>query len=117
MDCQKPGLLYALGMGFGNKLKTARNAKDLSGEELGRQLGVSKATISHWENERYQPDLEQLKGLCNELEVSADWFLDREHIELPADALREAVLYSRLSPEDKRKWRTLRLTMFAKVES
>jgi transcriptional regulator with XRE-family HTH domain len=107
------GGLYAESMGFGDRLREARNAKELSGEELGRRLALSKASISHWENERYQPNLEQLKALCAELDVTADWLLERPGLELSADAIQEAMAYEALSPENRRKWRAMRHAIFS----
>jgi transcriptional regulator with XRE-family HTH domain len=100
-------------MGFGDRLRQARNAKELSGEELGRRLALSKASISHWEKERYEPNLGQLRALCDELGVSADWLLERPGMDLSAEAIQEAMAYEALSLENRRKWRALRHTMFS----
>jgi transcriptional regulator with XRE-family HTH domain len=100
-------------MGFPDRLKEARSATDLNGQALGNLLGVSKSTISHWENGRYEPSLAQLTALCEVLKVSADWLLEREKVKLSAEALQEAQHYEQLGPEEKRKWRTMRLTMFS----
>jgi transcriptional regulator with XRE-family HTH domain len=102
-------------MGFGDRLRQARNAAKLNGDTLGSRLGVSKQTISHWENGRYEPSLEQLLGLCAELGVSADWLLGLDNQALSADAVQEARVFDALSAEDKRRWRTIRTTMFATV--
>lgn len=109
------GLSYALPMGFKERLREARAAQTpaLSGEALGAKLAVSKATISHWENGRYEPSLEQLKALCDQLQVSADWLLDRDRADLSAEAIQEARAFEALSVEDRRKWRAMRRTMFA----
>lgn len=100
-------------MGFGDRLREARKGKKLTGEELGRRVGMTKAGISHWENERYEPNLAQLAALTVELGVTSDWLLGREHPNLSADALKEALAYEALSPDDRRRWRTLRTTMFS----
>lgn len=100
-------------MGFKERLREARNARGLSGEALGKTLAVSKATISHWENGRYEPSLEQLKALCAELGVTSDWLLEREPRTISAEAVQEAQAFEALSIEDRRKWRAMRRTMFA----
>jgi transcriptional regulator with XRE-family HTH domain len=114
-DCYNAAELYARCMGFGKQLKKAREAQGLTGEFLGSQLGVSKQTISHWENGRYEPGVEQLRGLCNVLKVSADWLLEREPLalNLPPDALEEARAYAALRPDDRRKWKLMRKAMFS----
>lgn len=103
---------YALPMGFKDRLREAREAKGLKGEALGSKLAVSKATISHWENGRYEPNIEQMKALCAELQVTADWLLERDPLKLSAEALQEAQAYEALPADERRKWRALRLTMF-----
>lgn len=100
-------------MGFKDRLREARTERGLSGEALGTKLAVSKATISHWENGRYEPSLAQLKALCDELRVTSDWLLDREESRFSAEAVQEARAFEALSPEDRRKWRAMRRTMFA----
>lgn len=40
-----------------NKLKTIREAKELSQEVLGERLGVSRQTINAIEREKYDPSL------------------------------------------------------------
>jgi transcriptional regulator with XRE-family HTH domain len=100
-------------MGFKDRLREARTARGLSGEALGTKLAVSKATISHWENGRYEPSIEQMKALCDELRVSADWLLERAEGNFSAEALQEAQAFEALSAEDRRKWRAMRRTIFA----
>lgn len=117
-DAKRPSgnkveLPYASRMGFKERLKQAREAAELTGTALGAKLAVSKATISHWENGRYEPNLAQLTALCDQLEVSADWLLGRETSALSAEALKEARAYQGLSDDARRKWRAMRLTMFS----
>jgi transcriptional regulator with XRE-family HTH domain len=112
-DCYNVAQLYADWMGLGERLRKAREAQGLTGEFLGSQLGVSKQTISHWENGRYEPGVEQLRGLCNVLKVSADWLLERESLDLPPDAVEEARAYLALSLDDRRKWKLMRKAMFS----
>lgn len=108
-------LPYAPWMGFKERLREARNAAGLSGQALGAKLAVSKATVSHWENGRYEPSIAQLKALCDELGVSADWLMERSVLALSAEALAEARAYEAMPAEDRRKWRAMRLTMFSTV--
>jgi transcriptional regulator with XRE-family HTH domain len=60
-------------MGFGDRLKFAREAKGLSGDALGKFVGVKRATISHWEVERYAPGLHQLIALSKAVGVNMHW--------------------------------------------
>lgn len=103
-------------MGFGERLKAARKAKRLSGEALGKAIAdrlgldapISKQTISHWENGRYQPNIEQLTCLCTLLGVSADHLLlDADQMGADPtlqDFIRE---YTKMSPEQKAVWKPI----------
>lgn len=110
---------YALEVSFGKRLAEARNAIGLSQEALGRavaeKLGEApsekskKQGISHWEKDRFQPNLEQLGALCEVLGCTADYLLLGKTPEnLPIEAINEARFFNRLSPAGKRKWKTLR---------
>lgn len=49
---------------FGQQLTQARKDAGLRQEQLASLLNVSRATISHWENDHTQPSLDQLQRLC-----------------------------------------------------
>lgn len=86
-------------MGFGKRLQEARKAAGLSGEELGKRCGnVSKQLISHWEHERYAPDVNQLVMLCRALSVSADWLVFDAFQARSAEAERKAALFDASHP-------------------
>lgn len=52
-------------------------------EEYGAKFGVSRQTVSSWENERSLPDLQMLIDICNTYHVSLDKLLneDKEFVE------------------------------------
>lgn len=60
------------------KLRTARN---MSQVELARKLGVTKQSVSNWENDNIQPSIEMLVKLSKCLSVSTDYLLDLETTE------------------------------------
>jgi DNA-binding XRE family transcriptional regulator len=62
---------------FGMRLKGARLAAGLTQAALGECDGVGalKASISSWESGRYEPNLSQLRAICERLNVSADELL------------------------------------------
>ena len=43
--------------GISEKLKQARLLENLTQEELAEKIGVSRQTISNWENARSYPDI------------------------------------------------------------
>ena len=44
-------------------IKRLRNAKGLSQEQLAAELNISRQAVSHWENDRTQPDIDMLEKL------------------------------------------------------
>ena len=59
-------------MTFGEKVRSCRQEKGLTQENLGERLGVSSQAVSKWENNESYPDAELLLPLANELDVSLD---------------------------------------------
>lgn len=65
-------------MTVGEKLKNARNEAELTQEQLAEKLGVSRQTISSWENERSYPDIVNLIELSDLYQLSLDELLKKE---------------------------------------
>lgn len=59
-------------MTFGARLRAARQALNLTQEDLGVILGVSGATVSRWESGRDSPTFSLLPELSRRLLVSLD---------------------------------------------
>lgn len=59
-------------MKFNEKLLELRKKKGLSQEELGRELNVSRQTISKWESGQSYPDFEKLVLLSDFFELTLD---------------------------------------------
>ena len=70
-------------MNFNEKLIDLRKSKHLSQEELGHELGVSRQTISNWENEKSFPDIVSVIRLSSLYGISLDQLLkgDEEMME------------------------------------
>lgn len=62
-------------MKLGQKLKEARLKAGLKQEDLAKQLGVSRQTVSSWENDRSYPDLGSAVKLSNLYGTSLDELL------------------------------------------
>ena len=54
------------------RLKSARAAKDLSQEELARDVGVSRQTISAIEKGDYNPTIRLCVKICRRLDRTLD---------------------------------------------
>jgi len=65
-------------MSLGENIYQLRKKKNISQEQLGEQIGVTRQTISHWELEETAPNPEQLKRLSGAFGVSIDCLLDNE---------------------------------------
>lgn len=62
-------------MNIGQQLKSARNKKKLTQEQLSEQIGISRQSISNWENSKSYPDIESLIKLSNIYDLSLDVLL------------------------------------------
>ena len=64
---------------IGNKLNRARTKANLTQEQVAEALGVSRQTISNWENEKTYPDIKSVVALSDLYGVSLDYLLkDKE---------------------------------------
>ncbi len=60
---------------IGTKLKALRQQNHLSQEKLAEELGVSRNTVSKWESDVCDPDIENLKALCQYFHCDVAYFL------------------------------------------
>jgi len=64
---------------IGERIRKLRTSRELSQEQLGREMGVPTNTISRWETTTYRPDVEALDRLARFFGVSIlEFFPDRE---------------------------------------
>lgn len=57
------------------KIRELRLARNLSQVELAKILGVSKQSVSNWENDNIQPSVEMLVKISSVFSVSTDYLL------------------------------------------
>lgn len=94
--------------GFGERLKTLLEERDMTQVELSRLLHLGKSTISQYISGARNPDIETLKAVAEFFSVSTDFLLGRSSVRWPA-AFREPDLglvvdrAAELPPEDRRK--------------
>lgn len=60
------------------KIKELRLMNGYNQVELAKRLGLTKQTISNWENNNIQPSIEMLEALADLFSVSTDYLLGRE---------------------------------------
>ena len=63
---------------FGNFIARLRKENNMSQEDLGKLLGVTKVSVSGYENGTRIPSLDVLQGILDIFGVSADYLLGRE---------------------------------------
>ena len=62
---------------LGQAIRRLRLERGLRQEELGNLLGVSKQSVSNWENENIMPSVELLLRIADYFGVSLDYLLER----------------------------------------
>ena len=60
---------------FGDRLVLAREAVEMSQQQLARHLGVKLQTLRNWEEDRSEPRSNRLQILAGVLNVSMVWLL------------------------------------------
>jgi len=60
------------------RIKQLRTERGFSQVDLGKELGVSKQSISNWENDNIQPSIEMLLKISHVFSVSTDYLLGEE---------------------------------------
>ncbi|MDE6607536.1 MAG: helix-turn-helix domain-containing protein [Lachnospiraceae bacterium] len=65
-------------MEIGNKLKKARTEKGFTQEQTADALGVSRQTISNWENDKSYPDIISVIKMSEIYSISLDHLLKEE---------------------------------------
>lgn len=66
-------------MEIGSKLKNARNNIGLTQEQVAEVLGVSRQTISNWENNKSYPDIISVIKMSDIYSISLDHLLKEEN--------------------------------------
>lgn len=88
------------------RIRELRNSRGISQIQLANKLGVTKQSVSNWENDNILPSIEMLVKIANFFEVSTDYLLGLDkkrtldvenlteiqisHIQLIVDDLRNA---------------------------
>jgi transcriptional regulator with XRE-family HTH domain len=62
---------------FADRLKAARQLRDLSQAELAQKADLQPSAVSHFETGRRAPSFDNLKALSEALNVSTDYLLGR----------------------------------------
>lgn len=62
---------------FPHRLRSARDLRALSQEDLARKTGLQPSAISHFETGARKPSFDNLRRLADALEVTTDYLIGR----------------------------------------
>lgn len=68
-------------MSYGKKIRYLRKQNGYSQEELALELGISRQSVSLWENDQSKPTLDNLKSMSKFFEVSLDSLINEASLE------------------------------------
>lgn len=91
-------------MEIGNKIKKSRTDAEITQEQAAETLGVSRQTISNWENEKSFPDIVSVLKMSDLYQVSLDYLLKGEesmkdyldYIEESTNVVKSRIKFSKL---------------------
>ncbi|CAG7632755.1 helix-turn-helix domain-containing protein [Paenibacillus allorhizosphaerae] len=64
-------------MNYGERIASLREKLSMTQEDLSNKLGISRASLSHYENNRRAPDYETIVKIANLFHVSIDYIIGR----------------------------------------
>lgn len=76
LHCAPKGLLYAIDMSLGKRIRKARKRLGMTQAELGKVFGITEQAVSQWEREKERPDPEKYPKLRKALKVPYSWLLE-----------------------------------------
>jgi len=62
---------------YGERIAYLREKHKMKQEELAAKLGISRASLSHYEKQRRQPDYKTLKKIADYFDVTIDYIIGR----------------------------------------
>ena len=65
---------------YGQRIAKLRENKGWTQEELSAAIGISRASLSHYEKDRRKPNLETLTRLADIFHVSIDYIIGRRDL-------------------------------------
>ena len=63
---------------LGKRIKELRREKGLLQDDLAREIGVSKGTVSVWERDARKPEYDTLQQLCEYFQVNLGYLLGED---------------------------------------
>lgn len=91
---------------FGDMIQTLRKSRNLSQVQLAEKLGVSKQTVSNWENNNILPSIDMLLKISKLFSVSCDYLLEqheRRYLEISDLTIEQISHIQQIIDDIKRK--------------
>lgn len=90
---------------FADRLRSLRNDRGLSQQELAKQLGcVSKSSVNMYERGEREPDFEKLEAIADYFNVDMDYLLGKSDVpnryRVLMDSMREEIISGRTKVKD-----------------
>lgn len=63
---------------FADRVKYLRQSRELNQVQFAQKMGVTKQSVSNWENDNIMPSVERLEKIADFFNVTADYLLGRE---------------------------------------
>lgn len=74
-------------MTFGEKIREARKAKNITQSQLAKILSARSNSVSNWENNKSKPDVDTIELLCGVLDIEPNYLLGNEPPPTTSDAM------------------------------
>ena len=63
---------------FADRVKYLRQSRELNQVQFAQKMGVTKQSVSNWENDNIMPSVDMLERIADYFKVSTDYLLGRE---------------------------------------
>ena len=84
---------------YGQRISYLRESHKLTQTELARRLGITRASLSHYETGRRVPDFDTLAKMADLFGVSVDYIIGRTEQPVASPEIREFDKHLELSDE------------------
>lgn len=68
---------------LGERIRQLREESEMTGEQLGKKLNVSKQSISKWENDTSNPDIDTIRKIASIFNTTVDYLSGNSDIRNP----------------------------------
>lgn len=88
-------------MTLGQHIIKLRKQKKLSQNDLGKAIGTSGDIIGRYERDEVKPSIEVASKIADVLEVSLDFLIGKQDIEVDSQLLKRVIDVQQMDEEDK----------------